>query len=68
MTEKNPDAELLAQCSDDASKWAAHFRKTAIDLGYSDMPEDWLGVWFSNAIEHSHEVRKDRRERRAEHD
>lgn len=49
--------ELLNYCRDDAAKWAAEFRKTAIKLGYSDMDEGWLIGWFANAIEHSHDVR-----------
>ena len=34
----------------DARDWAAHFRKTAVKLGYSDMDEDWLHAWFANAL------------------
>lgn len=50
-------ADLLERLGDDASKWAAEFRKTAIRLGYSDMDEGWLIGWFANAIEHSTDVR-----------
>ena len=52
---------MLARLGDDASKWAAEFRKTAIRLGYSDMDEGWLIGWFANAIEHSSDVRTMRR-------
>lgn len=34
----------------DAVWWAGEFRRTAINLGYSDMDEDWLIGWFANAI------------------
>jgi hypothetical protein len=34
----------------DAAKWASSFRRMAVALGYSDMPEDWLVGWFANAI------------------
>lgn len=49
--------DLLNACRDDAAKWAAAFRQTAVKLGYSDMDEGWLIGWFANAIEHSHDVR-----------
>jgi len=49
--------ELLHALRDDAAKWAAAFRQTAIKLGYSDMDEGWLIGWFANAIEHSTDVR-----------
>jgi ribosomal protein S2 len=68
MNEKESDPELLVRLGDDAFKWAAAFRKTAIDLGYSDMDERWLAGWFTNMIESSHETRKSRRMKRAEHD
>lgn len=54
------DGQLLARLGDDASKWAAEFRQTAIRLGYSDMDEDWLMGWFANAIEHSYDLRSRR--------
>ena len=34
----------------DASDWAEEFRRIAIELGYSDMDEDWLIGWFANAL------------------
>jgi hypothetical protein len=55
-------SDFLARLGDDASKWAAEFRKTAIQLGYSDMNEGWLIGWFANAIEHSGDVRRWRTE------
>lgn len=55
-------SEFLKRMGDDASKWAAEFRKIAIKLGYGDMPEDWLIVWFANAIENSSNVRRWQRE------
>jgi len=45
------DPQLLQRLGCDAAKWAAEFRKTAINLGYSDMDEGWLISWFANAIE-----------------
>ena len=48
---------LLGTLRDDASKWAAAFRQTALRLGYSDMDEGWLIGWLANAIENSHDVR-----------
>jgi hypothetical protein len=41
----------------DAAQWAAEFRKTAINLGYSDMDEGWLIGWFANAIENAEIMR-----------
>lgn len=54
--------DTLARLSDDATKWAAEFRATAISLGYSDMDEGWLIGWFANAIEHSGDVRRWKKE------
>jgi len=48
---KETDPQLLQRLGCDAAKWAAEFRKTAINLGYSDMDEGWLISWFANAIE-----------------
>lgn len=44
-------ADFLARIGTDATKWAAEFRKIAVNLGYSDMDEGWLIGWFANAIE-----------------
>lgn len=52
--------EMLERLGADAMKWAKEFRKTAIRLGYSDMPEDWLVGWFANAIEYGHMVKSKR--------
>jgi len=52
--EKETYAQMLDRLGDDASLWAAEFRKTAIKLGYSDMNEGWLTGWFANAIETAH--------------
>lgn len=54
--------DMLQALGDDAAKWAAAFRQTALRLGYSDMDEGWLIGWFANAIEHSTDVRRWRRE------
>lgn len=53
---RETDAQMLARLSDDAHAWAAEFRKTAINLGYSDMDEGWLISWFSNVIVQSQDV------------
>ena len=45
------DGQMLVRLGTDASKWAAEFRKTALNIGYSDMDEGWLIGWFANAIE-----------------
>jgi hypothetical protein len=45
------DSEMLAKMGTDGSKWAAEFRRIALELGYSDMDEGWLIGWFANAIE-----------------
>lgn len=58
---KESDAEVLARLGDDAAKWAAEFRQTAIRLGYSDMDEGWLISWFANAIEGSAQHRRNGR-------
>lgn len=41
----------------DARDWAAAFRKTAIELGYSDMDEGWLICWFANALVRGYDQR-----------
>jgi len=56
--ENETDGQMLDRLGDDAAKWAAEFRKTALNLGYSDMDEGWLITWFANAIEHSTLVRR----------
>jgi hypothetical protein len=48
--------ELLEHCGMDAARWAAEFRKTAVQLGYSDMDEGWLIGWFANAIMNTHDI------------
>lgn len=48
---KESDGEFLARIGTDGSKWAAEFRRIALNLGYSDMDEGWLTGWFANAIE-----------------
>jgi hypothetical protein len=62
MTEET-EPQILERLGDDAAKWAAEFRKTAIKLGYSDMDQGWLIGWFANAIEHSSQVRRERIEK-----
>lgn len=42
--------------TDSAAVWAAEFRKTALELGYSDMDEGWLIGWFANAIETAKDI------------
>ena len=56
------EPELVTACGADASKWAAAFRQTAVNLGYSDMDEGWLIGWFANAIETADVVRSYRRD------
>ena len=41
----------------DARDWAATFKKTAVDLGYSDMDEGWLISWFANALMRGYDER-----------
>lgn len=69
MTTLDPKAEsgpdLLERLRDDAAAWAAEFRKTAINLDYSDMDEGWLIGWFANAIENTEIVRQSRWQRSA---
>ena len=50
-THPETDGDFLARIGTDGSKWAAEFRRIAINLGYSDMDEGWLIGWFANAIE-----------------
>ena len=53
---------LLEALADDAAKWAAAFNQHARKLGYQGMDEGWLISWFANAIEHSSDVRRWRKE------
>lgn len=55
-------AALLRELGDSGQKWAAAFNQHAQKLGYSVMDEGWLIGWFANAIEHSSDVRRWRRE------
>lgn len=54
--------EMLNYMGDDAAKWAAEFCKIARDHGHH-LDEGWVIGWFANAIEHSNDVRRWRRER-----
>lgn len=36
--------------STDHQVWAKEFNETAQSLGYPEMDEEWLSVWFANAI------------------
>lgn len=57
--------DMLQRLGDDAMEWAKEFSKTAVKLGYSEMPVDWLVVWFASAICHSEDVRRWRAEKAA---
>jgi len=67
-TEPTPDytvmdgPEMLKAMSDDATKWAAAFCQIAAKLGHAGIDEGWMISWFANAIEHSSDVRRWRRE------
>jgi hypothetical protein len=50
-------SDLLQALGDDAGKWAAAFVQHAAKLGYLSIDEFWMIGWFSNAIEHSSDVR-----------
>lgn len=53
---------LLQALADDGSKWATAFNQHARKLGYQGMDHGWLVAWFANAIEHSSDVRRWRKE------
>ena len=55
-------ADLLKAMGDDAEKWAAAFCQIAAKLGHTGIDEGWMISWFANAIEHSSDVRRWRRE------
>jgi hypothetical protein len=57
MNTNETSAQMLDRLGADGMKWAEEFRLTAIELGYSDMPVDWLVGWFANAIEYGHMVK-----------
>lgn len=54
------DGEIIEQCRDDASKWAAAFCQHAKHLGVGEIDEGWMIGWFANAIERSWQVRIER--------
>jgi hypothetical protein len=54
--------KMLAAMGDDAMKWAVAFCQTARKLGHHGIDEGWMVGWFANAIEHSSDVRRWRRE------
>lgn len=57
--------DLLKALGDDASRWAEAFVQHARrirDRGDNILDEGWLTTWFANAIEHSSDVRRWRRE------
>jgi len=58
-------SDLLQALGDDASKWAEAFVQHARRVekrGDRVLDEGWLTTWFANAIEHSSDVRRWRRE------
>lgn len=68
MTESKIDyasmssGDLLQAMGDDATKWAAAFVQIAEKQGHHGIDEGWMIGWFANAIEHSGDVRRWRRE------
>jgi hypothetical protein len=64
----NPDycamssGDLLNYMEDDARKWASAFCQIAAKLGHPGIDEGWMLGWFANAIGHSNNVRRWRRE------
>jgi hypothetical protein len=54
--------KMVEALGDDAAKWAAAFKQHAEKLGHEGVDEGWLIGWFANAIEHSSDVRRWRRE------
>lgn len=58
--------KLLEVLSDDAYRWAEAFKMHADmirDSGNDILDQGWLTTWFANAIEHSSDVRRWRRDR-----
>lgn len=62
-TEMQPSHVLIA-LGDDAEKWATAFCQHARQLGIPDIDPGWMVGWFANAIEHSSDVRRWRKEGR----
>ena len=56
------ECEMLLALGDDGLKWATAFCQMARNIGQPVPSEDWVHVWFANAIEHSNDVRRWRRE------
>lgn len=54
--------DMLKAMGDDATKWAAAFCQIATKIGHPGIDEGWMIGWFANAIEHSSDVRRWRRE------
>ena len=50
------EPEMLAECRDDASAWAAAFQEIVVDGGVT-IDADLMFGWFANAIEYSYQVR-----------
>jgi hypothetical protein len=64
------DGDLLEALGDDASKWAEAFCQIKASARWSadDIDRDLMIAWFANAIEHSHDVRRNRAEKAAKGD
>ena len=56
MSEETP-LECLSRLGTSGVLWAQEFNKTAVNLGYSEMDEEWLAGWFANAIENCDVIR-----------
>ncbi len=57
------DAKLLNYMGDDAQKWAQEFCKITKQKNLK-IDEDLMIGWFANAIEHSADVRRWRKEKK----
>lgn len=55
-------ASMLSRLGDNAQKWAQEFIAVMHQIGWSELDEALMTSWFANAIEHSNDVRRWKRE------
>lgn len=58
------EAEMVAECSDKAQKWATAFCQIKNKHGWTgyDIDRGLMLAWFANVIEHSHRFRTEQSE------
>lgn len=59
---KMTSTQLISACGDDADKWATALNQHLRKMGKPTVEQDFLRGWFANAIEHSADVKRWRKD------